>query len=80
MQLRKLKIERSWYGKNEGQYVGEIEFDNELGQVALKLTHERCEELFSICADGIVETAKKAAEEMTCAIIEHQSVLENTKS
>ncbi len=78
MNLLKLEIERELWGTNKGQYVGEIQFDNELGLVAIKITPEICDELFKICADGIIDTAKLAAKELTCTIIEHQKRLEES--
>lgn len=75
MNLVKLEIERIKYGENEGQFTGFIKFDNELGEVAISLTEKRCEDLFRVCADGIVETAKEAATELTCTVIEHQKKL-----
>ncbi len=78
MNLLKLEIERQLWGTDKGQYVGKIQFDNELGLVAIKLTPEKCDELFRVCADGIVDTAKLAAKELTCTIIEHQKCLEES--
>jgi hypothetical protein len=76
MQLNSLKIERQKWGRNEGQYVGVIKFDNEVGNVSIKLSEEKCKELFMVCADGIVETAKVAARELTCSVIEHKKSIE----
>ena len=76
MNLRELRIERARYGKNEGQLVGSIKFDNELGEVSLKLTKEHCDKIFRVCADGVLATAKSAADEMTCSVIEHKAKLE----
>ena len=77
MQLVKLEIERVRYGENKGQFAGAIKFDNELGEVAISLTPQKCEELFRVCADGIVDTAKAAATELTCSVIEHRQLLES---
>ena len=77
MQLNKLVIERKRYGSNEGQYEGHISFDNELGKVDIRLSAEQCNELFRVCADGIVETAKDAARELTLSVIEHKNVIES---
>lgn len=77
MQLKKLQIERERWGENKGQYVGVITFDNELGEVSIKLSEEKCRELFMVCADGIVDTAKSAARELTCSVIEHRTAIED---
>ena len=77
MHLNKLVIERIKFGSDAGQFKGVIRFDNELGEVAIKLSSEKCRELFMICADGIVDTAKTAAAELTCEVIEHKKAIEN---
>ncbi len=77
MNLVKLQIERENWGAEKGKYNGIIEFDNELGKVAIKLTHEKCKELFNVVAEGIVETAKIAASELTCNIIENNQKIEH---
>lgn len=71
-----MKIDRETWGKNKGKVSGCIEFENELGSVSLFLDHEKCEELFRVCADGILDAAKAAAEEMTCRVIEHKKLIE----
>ena len=76
MNLVKLDIERVKYGESKGQFKGYIKFDNELGEIAISLTPKHCEELFRVCADGIVDTAKEAATELTCTVIEHKKSLE----
>ena len=77
MQLVRLEIERIRYGEKKGQFSGAIRFDNELGEVAIKLTPEKCEDLFRVCADGIVDTAKAAATELACSVIEHRELLKS---
>ena len=79
MQLISLSIERARWGKNKGQFVGEISFDNELGMVAIKLTPEKCEQLFMVCAEGIVDTAKEAAKGLACSVIEHEAAIAKAK-
>ena len=78
MNLSKLEIERERFGKNKGEYRGRIVFDNEHGMVSLHLTPEHIEKIFALCADAIVDTAKAAANEMTCAVIEHQKAIEES--
>ena len=73
MQLEKLRIQRKSYGKDEGKFLGSIEFRNDLGSIALRLNSEQCDNIFNICADGVLTVAKEAAEEMTCRVIEHSA-------
>ena len=76
MNLVKLEIERERWGKNKGKYTGKIVFDNEHGEVSLRLSPEHIEQIFKLCADAIVDTSKAAAKEMTCAVIDHQKAIE----
>ena len=75
MKLRKLDIKRITYGEGVGGYEGTISFDNELGSISVKLSSSQCDRLFEVCADGIIETAKEAARELTISVIEHDKVL-----
>ena len=75
MKLDRLTIEQVRYGTNKGAYEGTISFHNELGKVAIRLSPAQCDELFKICADGIVATAKAAAAELTISVIEHADTL-----
>ena len=77
MILEELKIELMKYGDSKGKHLGYVSFVNESGKVSLTLTPEKCEQIFSVCADGLIETAKEAAESMTCNIIDHQKKLES---
>jgi len=76
MQLIELRIAKARYGNNEGKYVGHAEFGNKKGKVDIVLTPEHCENIFKVCADSILETAKEAASELTISVIEHQEKLE----
>jgi hypothetical protein len=80
MQLNDLRIERQTYGKDKGTYQGYIKFDNELGEISLSLTAEKCEQLFAVVAEGVIDTAKKAAKELTCSVIEHKTQIERIDS
>ena len=64
------------YRPNAGEYEGVAEFAGETGSVQLNLTPEMCNKIFMVCADGILATAKEAAENMTCNIIEHRKAIE----
>jgi uncharacterized protein YutE (UPF0331/DUF86 family) len=76
MNLVELRIERERYGKNQGQHTGKIVFDNKNGEVSLRLTPEHVEKIFQLCADAIIDTAKTAASDMTCSVLEHQKSIE----
>lgn len=76
MKLYKLTIERKMYGENKGQYYGTISFDNEHGKVDIHLTEEHCQRMFEVVADGIIDTAKEAASNLTCSVLEHKQSLE----
>ena len=76
MILKKLEIKLNMYGPHEGQYTGEARFDGGAGGVALSLTPKHCEQIFQVCADGIIDVAKDAARNLTCAVIEQQKSLE----
>lgn len=75
MRLKKLQINMMEYGPNNGKYVGAIQFYDETGEISLNLTPEHIERIFELCADGIVEVAKRAASDMTCAIIEQKKAI-----
>lgn len=77
MILSKLQIERNKWGKNKGQFEGKISFDNDDGEISIKLTPDRCQQIFQVCADGLIDTAKEAATELTCQVIEHKNSLEH---
>jgi hypothetical protein len=75
MLLKKLEIERARWGENEGKHRGKITFDGDAGEVTLNLTPELCNKIFEICADGLIETAKEAASNLTCNIIECRAAI-----
>ena len=62
MKLKELRIERKIRGEGKGQFRGLISFDNELA-MEVALSPEQCEEIFKICADETIETAKTVSEE-----------------
>jgi hypothetical protein len=75
MILEKLEIELERWGANKGKYKGEARFAGEAGSVSLNLTPELCDKMFLVCAEGIVTTAKEAAANLTCSVIEHKQEL-----
>lgn len=76
MILTKQQIEKKRYSPGEGKYAGVAQFAGKAGDVALNLTPEMCDKIFLVCADGIMETAKEAAANLTCNVIEHRKSLE----
>ncbi len=77
MILKELHIEQiPSYKDNAGQYEGSVKFTGGGGDVLLRLTPEQCNQIFRICADGILATAREAAENLTCNVLEHQKLLE----
>lgn len=76
MRLLELSIRLKDYGTDKGKYTGHAKFGNKKGKVDLRLSAEHCEKIFQVCADGIVDTAKQAAEELTVSVIEHQKTIE----
>lgn len=79
MRLLKLTIELNSYGADKGKYTGVAAFSSEQGTVGLKLNEDHIDEIFRTCADSITEVAKAAARHLTCAVIEQQKSLEQTK-
>lgn len=75
MILSRLEIELQRYGEMKGRHTGYAEFSGEAGKVNLNLTPELCDKIFMVCAEGIVSTAKEAAENLTCNVIEHRKSL-----
>lgn len=70
-----LKIERRTWGK--GELTGTIAFTGKAGRINLRLNDGHINRIFEIVADTMIETAKEAAQELICNIIEHKESLEN---
>ena len=77
MQLESLRIERMAWGKNEGMLEGYIVFKNRNGEVKLFLNDEVSSRLLAIVADGVVESSKQIANDLTTAVITAAPALEN---
>ena len=65
MKLLKLEIELIRWGDDKGQYKGVAKFEGDAGEVALNLNRHHCEQIFLVCADGIVDVAKASARMLT---------------
>lgn len=76
MILEDLRIELNRYGPNKGKHTGTAKFSGEAGDVTLRLTPDLCDKMFAICAEGVLTTAKEAANNLTCNILDHQKALE----
>jgi len=79
MILEDLRIQLSTFGRDKGKYKGRATFVNEQGSVTINLTKKHCENIFSICADGIIDTAKEAADSLTISVIEHDAAIDKIK-
>ena len=75
MILKKLEIELQRYGELKGKHVGQATFCVDSGCVTINLTPELCDKMFLICAEGIISTAKEAAQNLTCAVLDHRALL-----
>lgn len=70
MILQKLEVSVISWGDDKGKYKGAAKFGDDRGEVSLNLSAEHIEQIFRVCADGILDTAKRAAADMTVNIIE----------
>jgi hypothetical protein len=71
----KLEIERERWGENKGKFKGQAIFDGATGSVSLNLNQDHCDEIFRICADGIVDVAKASARMLVNEAIGHKNTL-----
>ena len=76
MILESLNIDLEKYGKDKGKYLGTIAFTSETGKLAIKLTPEHCHQIFEICAEALIDQAKRASQIMTTQIIETKQIEE----
>ena len=70
MQLESLYMSRQRYGDNEGKLTGEITFSNPQGKIQIVLGAAICQRVLALCAEGLVETAKDVAQNLTRAVLE----------
>jgi hypothetical protein len=75
MDFKSLSIEKNTWGK--GELKGSVSFGNDRGRINLQLTQEHINKIFEVVADTMIETAKDAARELTCNIIEHKASIES---
>lgn len=67
MKLRALFLSFDQYGANAGRYTGTAEFMSNSGKVEINLNSALSEKILSLCAEGIVDSAKELA---TCIVQE----------
>lgn len=72
MLLTELRIARQRFGEQRGKVIGKIEFEGKAGSIALNLSSDQCEQIFDVVAGALETTAKEAANNLRCNIIEHQ--------
>ncbi len=67
MRLESLHLYRGWGQKG---VTGKVKFNNQLGEIELKINEEQCQQILAICADSLVAISKAAADEMCAKIVE----------
>ena len=70
MKLHRLNISRG-FSKNSSM-TGAVEFYDDLGKIQLSLSEDQCNAILEICADSLITTSKRAAEQMTANLLEHR--------
>lgn len=78
MILKELRITLMTYGPDNGKRVGEITFSGDPGKITLRLNSDHLDEIFRVCADSLIDTARAAARHMVCRVIEQKD--ESTKA
>ncbi len=61
MVVERLYFHRLGYGKDEGQYSGEIEFSCKMGKISVTLDSKLSSILLETCKDNIQQLASEAA-------------------
>jgi hypothetical protein len=74
MKLIKLDIELQRWGEQKGQYVGAAKFEGSAGAVTLNLNAHHCEQIFKVCAEGIIDVAKASARMVLNEAIAHNDL------
>ena len=74
MKLIKLEIELQRYGAQKGQYIGAAKFEGDTGAVTLNLNAHHCEQIFKVCADGIIDVARASARMLLNEAIAHNDL------
>ena len=70
MILKDLSISLREYGPAKGTYQGKLVFTSQTGEIKINVDHEKCYEIFKICAGAIVDQAKRAANILTAEIVD----------
>lgn len=66
--LERLNLHRA-YGKDG--LVGTAEFKGSQGEVNLRLDEEAAQIIVAACAEALVETTRRTAEQLSAAMVEH---------
>ncbi len=70
MQLESLTIRRrANYESNAGTFEGKVKFTQNGGEVQINLDEGFATKILALCAEGIVETTKKLATELTAHVV-----------
>jgi len=59
---------------NDGPPTGKVEFQNELGEISLKLDDQMVKKVLQVCAQAIIRVSKQAADEMTAKVIDEMGI------
>lgn len=71
MNLQRLNISRNWTGNKA--VTGKIQFSDELGTIELVLSEKQCQEILKVCAESLVATSKRAADNITVNLTDRKS-------
>lgn len=80
MKLSSLNLRRSSYGVDQGELAGTLVVTTVSGDIQLRLSQEKCEQILAIVSEQLVDSAKEVAENITKEIVEHRHVLEHKES
>ena len=79
MKLKSMTIRRPYYHDVKKQYVGEVEFEGQEGEIKLILTDDLSRRVLAACADEIVaattaqaEALRNSAANAVGVLIDHQ--------
>lgn len=69
LQLDKMAISRSEYGKDKGTLLGTVQFSGPYGEIKLPLDEKLSKDIIDVCSEGILRATKHMADIMTTEII-----------
>lgn len=68
MRLKQLHIDRQ-YWETGAPLAGHIMFDDNAGEISVKLDDAKCQQMLAIVADSMVEHSRKLANELTANVL-----------